>query len=78
MRKAVSVLKKRSGGHEPTIRELRLDEGRGVRIGPALSEFRGVLTGVPVYTGVGRTDPRRVRCRCRLSSPPRQRAAGAC
>ena len=51
IRKAVSVLKKRSGSHEPTIRELRLEDGQGVRIGPALSQFRGVLTGVPVYTG---------------------------
>jgi circadian clock protein KaiC len=51
MRKAVSVLKKRSGSHEPTIRELRLEDGRGVRIGPALADFRGVLTGVPVYSG---------------------------
>jgi circadian clock protein KaiC len=51
MRKAVSVMKKRSGSHEPTIRELRLEPGAGVRIGPALAEFRGVLTGVPVYTG---------------------------
>ena len=38
---------------EPTIRELRLEDGQGVRIGPALSQFRGVLTGVPVYTGSG-------------------------
>ena len=51
MRKALSVLKKRSGSHEPTIRELRLEDGHGVRIGPALADFRGVLTGVPVYTG---------------------------
>jgi circadian clock protein KaiC len=47
----VSVLMMRSGSHETTIRELRLEDGRGVRIGPALADFRGVLTGVPVYSG---------------------------
>jgi circadian clock protein KaiC len=46
VRKCISVLKKRSGGHETTIRELRLDAG-GVHIGRPLSGFHGVLTGVP-------------------------------
>jgi circadian clock protein KaiC len=47
VRKAISVLKKRSGHHEDSIRELTLD-GEGVHIGKALSGMRGVLTGVPV------------------------------
>ena len=47
MRKAISVVKKRSGRHEDTIRELTLDE-RGVHLGPPLEAFRGVFTGVPV------------------------------
>jgi circadian clock protein KaiC len=50
VRKAISVLKKRTGSHEDTIRELRFDNGR-IGVGKVLSEFRGVLTGVPVYTG---------------------------
>jgi len=47
VRKAISVTKKRGGAHENTIRELIIDAG-GVRVGEALSQFRGVLTGVPV------------------------------
>lgn len=46
VRKAMSVTKKRGGAHENTIRELTID-GKGVRVGRALSEFHGVLTGVP-------------------------------
>jgi circadian clock protein KaiC len=47
VRKAISVTKKRGGAHENTIRELTID-GVGVRLGDALSDFRGVLQGVPV------------------------------
>lgn len=47
VRKAISVIKKRTGSHEDTIRELTIDS-RGVHIGPPLLGFRGVLTGVPV------------------------------
>jgi circadian clock protein KaiC len=50
VRQAISVVKKRSGWHERTIREFRLDGG-GIRVGEALTEFHGVLTGVPVYRG---------------------------
>ena len=50
IRRAISVLKKRTGMHEATIRELRIDTG-GVRIGPKLDGFRGVLTGTPTFTG---------------------------
>lgn len=50
VRQAISVMKKRGSRHERTIREFRLDEGR-VSVGEALREFRGVLTGVPVYEG---------------------------
>ncbi|HEV8246143.1 MAG TPA: ATPase domain-containing protein [Polyangiaceae bacterium] len=46
IRKAVSVLKKRSGGHERAIRELELGAS-GVHIGPPLQNMRGVLTGNP-------------------------------
>jgi circadian clock protein KaiC len=50
IRKAISVMKKRSGRHENTIRELFLDE-RGLAVGEPLSQFTGVLTGVPRYVG---------------------------
>lgn len=50
VRRALSVVKKRSGPHERTIRELTFDNGE-VLIGPAVKEFDGVLTGNPSYTG---------------------------
>jgi circadian clock protein KaiC len=50
VRKAISVVKKRSGAHEETIREFRLSDN-GVEVGPPLTAFHGVLTGVPSYTG---------------------------
>jgi circadian clock protein KaiC len=50
VRSAISVLKRRGGRHERTIREFRFDV-RGIRIGEPLTEFQGVLTGVPTYTG---------------------------
>jgi circadian clock protein KaiC len=49
LRQAISVVKKRSGAHERTIRELRL--GPGVRVGQPLQEFQGVLAGSPTYLG---------------------------
>jgi circadian clock protein KaiC len=53
IRKAISIIKKRSGPHEGTVRELEMGQG-GVRIGPPLEQFQGVLTGVPSYLGGGR------------------------
>ncbi len=50
VRKAISVLKKRSGVHETSIRELRMDSG-GLRVGPALEGFQGVLSGTPLFAG---------------------------
>lgn len=50
VRQAISVVKKRSGRHERTIREFKLDHG-GVRVGGPLRDFHGVLTGVPTYVG---------------------------
>lgn len=51
LRKAVSVLKKRTGKHENAIRELLLS-GNGVTAGEPLTNFRGILTGVPTtYEG---------------------------
>ncbi len=48
--RAISVIKKRSGAHEHTIRPFEIT-ANGIRIGPPLSQFRGVLTGVPIYDG---------------------------
>lgn len=50
VRQAISVLKKRTGKHERTIREFRIDKG-GIKLGEPLTEFHGVLTGVPVFQG---------------------------
>lgn len=47
VRQAVSVVKKRSGAHERTIREMKLSS-KGISIGPPLREYSGILTGVPV------------------------------
>lgn len=45
---ALSVLKRRTGPHERTIRELKIDS-TGVRVGEPLRQFRGIMTGVPQY-----------------------------
>jgi circadian clock protein KaiC len=50
IRRAISVLKKRTGRHEDTIREYRFDH-RGIKVGLPLAEFQGVLSGLPNYTG---------------------------
>jgi len=46
VRTAISVLKKRTGPHERTLREMVIS-GNGIEIGEPLRNFRGVLTGVP-------------------------------
>lgn len=50
VRRAVSVIKKRTGLHEDTIREYRIGD-KGLTLGEPLSTFQGVLRGVPVLTG---------------------------
>jgi len=50
IRTALSVVKSRVNPHERTIRELRLSTD-GLRVGEALSDFEGVLTGLPAYRG---------------------------
>jgi circadian clock protein KaiC len=47
VRQAISVVKKRGGNHERTIREFRMSES-GIHVGEPLRKFRGVLTGVPI------------------------------
>jgi circadian clock protein KaiC len=48
--KALSVFKKRGSKHETTLRSFDITE-QGIKVGPVLKEFRGILTGVPVYVG---------------------------
>ena len=50
VKKAISVIKKRSGPHEATLRELTMTK-RGIELGKPLVEFEGVLTGVPRMVG---------------------------
>jgi circadian clock protein KaiC len=50
VRRAMSVIKKRAGAHEDTIREFRINS-RGITLGEPLREFQGVLRGVPTYVG---------------------------
>jgi circadian clock protein KaiC len=47
VKKAISVLKKRTGAHEESIRELSFDS-HGIHLSAPLLQLRGVLTGVPV------------------------------
>jgi circadian clock protein KaiC len=47
IKKAVSVVKKRSGAHEESIREMYFND-KGIHLSEPLSQYRGILTGVPV------------------------------
>jgi circadian clock protein KaiC len=50
VRRAISVIKKRTSAHEDTIREYRIGKN-GITLGPPLSNFQGVLRGVPELIG---------------------------
>jgi len=50
VRQAISIVKKRGGAHERSIREFRLTS-EGIKVGEPLRDFRGVLTGVPIFEG---------------------------
>ena len=50
VRRAVSVIKKRAGPHEKTIREYQIDQ-RGLSVGEVLDGFQGILRGVPNFVG---------------------------
>jgi circadian clock protein KaiC len=52
VRRAISMLKKRTGAHENTIREFKIGNN-GITVGPVLEKFQGVLRGVPQYVGSG-------------------------
>lgn len=53
VKQAISVIKKRSGPHEKTIREYKLETGKGIHIGQPLTDFQGILSGAPVFVGGG-------------------------
>ena len=55
VRRALSVVKKRSGQHEHTIREFRLSSD-GIKLGPPMKEFSGIFSGNPRYTGATMPD----------------------
>jgi circadian clock protein KaiC len=48
IRKAISMVKRRAGSHESTIRELQI-ASTGITVGEPLTRFRGILTGVPQF-----------------------------
>ncbi|MBV8684052.1 MAG: circadian clock protein KaiC [Caulobacteraceae bacterium] len=50
VRRAMSVVKKRTGFHEDTIREYQIGS-RGISLGKPLADFQGVLSGVPSFLG---------------------------
>ncbi len=50
VRRAISVVKKRTGAHENTIREMKITSA-GLNLGEPLQEFQGVLKGVPTFVG---------------------------
>lgn len=50
IRRAISVVKKRVGPHEDTIREFTI-AGSGITVGEPLDQFRGILTGLPFFEG---------------------------
>jgi len=50
VRRAISVIKKRTGSHEDAIRELKIS-GKGISVGEPLTDFQGVLRGIPTYVG---------------------------
>ena len=53
VRQAISVIKKRTGQHEKTIREIRFKE-TGLSIGEPLRDFQWVLMGAPLFIGENR------------------------
>jgi circadian clock protein KaiC len=55
--KALSVFKKRGSEHETTLRSFDITR-QGIRVGPVLADFRGILTGVPVRVGDAKDESR--------------------
>ena len=53
VKQALAVIKKRSGNHEKSIREFKLEQGKGIRVGAPLTRFQGILGSTPVFVGSG-------------------------
>jgi circadian clock protein KaiC len=51
VRQSIAVIKKRTGRHEKTIREFRLESGKGIRVGEPLTDVHGLIGGTPVFDG---------------------------
>ncbi len=49
-RQAISVIKRRTGPHERSIREFKLDS-EGIHVGPPLTDFHGIMQGAPTFVG---------------------------
>ena len=58
--KVVSVIKKRTGKHETTIRELKVDKS-GITVGPPLDKYHGIFTGVPTKAEGTKSGPGKTR-----------------
>ncbi len=56
VRRAISVIKKRTGAHEDTIREMKITSC-GLVLGDPLANFHGVLRGIPTYVGTSEPSP---------------------
>jgi circadian clock protein KaiC len=54
VRQAMSVIKTRTAQHERMIREFQIGRN-GIRLGEPLTQFQGVLTGVPTFSGESKT-----------------------
>jgi circadian clock protein KaiC len=55
VRRAMSMMKRRTGNHETTLREFQIDD-TGIHVGPVLSSFSGILTGTPIQHSAGDDD----------------------
>jgi circadian clock protein KaiC len=68
VRRALSVVKKRTGPHEVLIREMLIRDGSGIALGDPLTRFQGVLAGRPTFTG---EEPMLNNTASRPHEPPR-------
>ncbi len=56
IRKAIAVVKRRRGGHDQRVREFEMGDG-GLAVGDPITDYQGVLTGVPARVGMSRLGP---------------------
>ena len=72
VRRAISVIKKRTGAHEDTIREIPHRQPAASLIGAPLAEFQGVLRGIPTFTGSDQSRLSRRPRACTIVFPRRR------